>query len=63
MEQIEGSWIGTRVSYQTSLPAIAMEGKYKLIANSEFMPREYGVVLRPASKEKKFSGGDVARAR
>jgi len=26
------------------------------------VPGEYGVVLRPLSKSKKFSGGDVARA-
>ena len=37
-------------------------GKYKIAANSELAPGEYGVVLRPVSKEKKFSGGDVARA-
>lgn len=37
-------------------------GKYKLAANSELVPGEYGVVLRPISKDKKFSGGDVARA-
>ncbi len=37
-------------------------GKYKIAANTELMPGEYGLVLRPVSKEKKFSGGDVARA-
>lgn len=37
-------------------------GKYKIAASSELFPGEYGVVLRPVSKEKKFSGGDVARA-
>lgn len=37
-------------------------GKYKIAANSELVPGEYGVVLRPLSKAKKFSGGDVARA-
>lgn len=37
-------------------------GKYKLAANSELVPGEYGIVLRPISKDKKFSGGDVARA-
>lgn len=37
-------------------------GKYKLAANSELVPGEYGIVLRPVSREKKFSGGDVARA-
>jgi hypothetical protein len=37
-------------------------GKYRIASNSELFPGEYGVVLRPISKEKKFSGGDVARA-
>jgi hypothetical protein len=46
----------------TSTPQKLGPGKYKITANSELMPGEYGLVLRPASKEKKFSGGDVARA-
>ena len=37
-------------------------GKYKIAASTELMPGEYGLVLRPVSKGKKFSGGDVARA-
>jgi hypothetical protein len=37
-------------------------GKYKVAAASELVPGEYGLVLRPVSKSKKFSGGDVARA-
>jgi hypothetical protein len=37
-------------------------GKYKIAANAELQPGEYGVALRPVSKGKKFSGGDVARA-
>jgi len=37
-------------------------GKFKIAANAELMPGEYGLVLRPVSKGKKFSGGDVARA-
>ncbi|WP_348263422.1 hypothetical protein P8935_02440 [Telmatobacter sp. DSM 110680] len=36
-------------------------GKYK-INTPELAPGEYGLVLRPISKTKKFSGGDVARA-
>lgn len=35
-------------------------GKFK-VAASQLLPGEYGVVLRPLSKTKKFSGGDVAR--
>ena len=45
-----------------SSPQKLAPGRYKLAANSELVPGEYGVVLRPVSKEKKFSGGDVARA-
>jgi hypothetical protein len=37
-------------------------GKYKIAAASELVPGEYGLVLRPVSKTKRFSGGDVARA-
>lgn len=37
-------------------------GKYKLAPASELQPGEYAVVLRPLAKDKKFSGGDVARA-
>jgi hypothetical protein len=37
-------------------------GKYKVSPASELPPGEYAVVLRPVSKDKKFSGGDVARA-
>ncbi len=37
-------------------------GKYRLSPTSELQPGEYAVVLRPTSKDKKFSGGDVARA-
>jgi hypothetical protein len=37
-------------------------GKYKIAPVSELLPGEYGLVLRPISKSKKFSGGDVARS-
>jgi hypothetical protein len=37
-------------------------GMYKVAAASELVPGEYGLVLRPVSKAKRFSGGDVARA-
>lgn len=37
-------------------------GKYRLSAATELQPGEYAVVLRPISRDKKFSGGDVARA-
>jgi len=37
-------------------------GKYKVSPAPELQPGEYAVVLRPVTKDKKFSGGDVARA-
>jgi hypothetical protein len=37
-------------------------GKFKVSPASEMQPGEYAVVLRPVTKEKKFSGGDVGRA-
>lgn len=43
-------------------PEKLASGKYKMAAKSELVPGEYAIVLRPLSKEKKFSGGDVARA-
>jgi hypothetical protein len=37
-------------------------GKYNVAPASQLQPGEYAVVLRPVSRDKKFSGGDVARA-
>jgi hypothetical protein len=37
-------------------------GKYNVSPASQLQPGEYAVVLRPSSRDKKFSGGDVARA-
>jgi hypothetical protein len=37
-------------------------GEYKISLKTALFPGEYAVVLRPVSKSKKFSGGDVARA-
>jgi hypothetical protein len=37
-------------------------GKYKISPTTELLSGEYAVVLRPISRSKKFSGGDVARA-
>lgn len=36
-------------------------GQYQISPNAALLPGEYAVVLRPVSKSKKFSGGDVAR--
>ncbi len=38
------------------------KGHYELSPSKSLMPGEYAVVLRPLSRSKKFSGGDVARA-
>ena len=37
-------------------------GEYKISPKTALFPGEYAIVLRPVSKSKKFSGGDVARA-
>jgi hypothetical protein len=37
-------------------------GQYQISPATPLLPGEYGVVLRPISKNKKFSGGDVARS-
>lgn len=36
-------------------------GEYQMSPQSALLPGEYAVVLRPISKNEKFSGGDVAR--
>lgn len=43
-------------------PQKVAPGKYKIAASAELAPGEYGLVLRPLARTKKFSGGDVARA-
>lgn len=57
--QIYSHFLEERVA---SAPQKLGPGKYKIAPNTELMPGEYGLVLRPVSKDKKFSGGDVARA-
>ena len=37
------------------------EGQYEMSPHSPLYPGEYAIVLRPVSKDEKFSGGDVAR--
>jgi hypothetical protein len=37
-------------------------GRFKVAPAAELQPGEYAVVLRPVTKNKKFSGGDVGRA-
>ncbi len=57
--QIYSHFLEERVTTQSQKLA---PGKYKISPAAELAPGEYGVVLRPISKDKKFSGGDVARS-
>jgi hypothetical protein len=57
--QIYSSFLEERVNSQVQKLA---PGKYKISPASELAAGEYGIVLRPVSKTKNFSGGDVARA-
>jgi hypothetical protein len=57
--QIYSSFLEERVAVNAEK---VKPGDYKVSPASPLLPGEYAVVLRPVSKEKKFSGGDVARA-
>lgn len=57
--QIYASFLEERVAVNAEK---TKPGEYKLSPASPLLPGEYAVVLRPISKDKKFSGGDVARA-
>jgi hypothetical protein len=56
--QIYSNFLEERVNSQVQKLA---PGKYKIAPASEMSAGEYGIVLRPVSKTKPFSGGDVAR--
>ena len=56
--QIYSNFLEERVNSQVQKLA---PGKYKISPSSELAAGEYGVVLRPVSKSKNFSGGDVVR--
>lgn len=56
--QIYSSFLEERVAVNAQK---VKSGNYKVSPASSLMPGEYAVVLRPISKTKKFSGGDVAR--
>jgi hypothetical protein len=56
--QVYSHYLEERVA---TSPQRTGSGKYEL-ATSQLLPGEYGLVLRPVSKSKKFSGGEVARA-
>jgi hypothetical protein len=56
--QIYSSFLEERVAVKSQKTG---KGQYQLAPTSSLLPGEYAVVLRPVSKSKKFSGGDVAR--
>lgn len=56
--QVYSHYLEERVT--TTVEKLA-KGRFR-VTTSQLMPGEYGLVLRPVSKTKKFSGGDVARA-
>jgi hypothetical protein len=57
--QIYSSFLEARVA--ANLEKV-QPGEYKVSPKTALFPGEYAIVLRPVSKSKKFSGGDVARA-
>ena len=57
--EIYSSFLEERVAVKAQK---ATPGEYTISPASPLFPGEYAVVLRPVSKSKKFSGGDVARA-
>lgn len=57
--QLYSSFLEERVTVKSQKLA---QGQYQLTPSSVLMPGEYALVLRPISKSKKFSGGEVARA-
>lgn len=56
--QIYNDFLEERVPLKTQR---TQSGQYQISPSSQLLPGEYAVVLRPISKTKKFSGGDVAR--
>jgi hypothetical protein len=57
--QVYSHFLEERVKVQSQKVA---PGQYKISPAAELAPGEYAVVLRPATKTKNFSGGDVLRA-
>lgn len=57
--QIYSKFLEERVAVKSQKTG---KGQYQLSPGAALFPGEYAVVLRPISKTKKFSGGDVARA-
>src|SRR5579859_107069 len=57
--EIYSSFVEDRVAVNLQKTA---EGEYQISPQTALLPGQYAVVLRPVSKDEKFSGGDVARA-
>jgi hypothetical protein len=57
--QVYSSFLEDRVAVNSEK---VQRGEYKILPQTALFPGEYAIVLRPVSKSKKFSGGDVARA-
>lgn len=57
--QIYSSFLEERVAVNSRRVS---PGVYHISPSAALLPGEYAVVLRPVSKSKKFSGGEVARA-
>jgi hypothetical protein len=56
--QVYSSFLEERIAAKAEK---SKPGEYRLTPRSPLLPGEYAVVLRPVSKTKKFSGGDVLR--
>lgn len=56
--EIYSSFVEDRVAVNLQKKA---KGEYEVTPQSPLLPGEYAVVLRPVSRNEKFSGGDVAR--
>lgn len=57
--QVYSGFVEDRVKIQSKKLG---PGQYQISPVTQLLPGEYGVVMRPVSKDKKFSGGDVMRA-
>ena len=56
--RVYSNFLEDRVAIQSQKQA---SGRYRIVPTSPLLPGEYGVVLRPVSKSKEFSGADIMR--
>jgi hypothetical protein len=64
MQGSEANWDLYASFVEQRVPTQAMKvasGRYQLQATGGLAPGEYGVVLRPVNKAKRFSGNNVAQ--